>query len=474
MKLSLKNNSMKIVSLLLLVGITTAECKKSGSDSPIVSPPVVVTPVDGYKDPVAYGTPFSKVPNTTDAVIYEVNLRSFSAQANLKGLQGRLDNLKSLGINVIWLMPIYPVGQLKSAGGLGSPYAVKDYNAVNPEFGTLEDLRLVVEEAHKRDMSVILDWVANHTSWDNAWIANKSWYKQDANGNIIIPPGTNWADVAALNYDNADLRKAMIRAMKFWVLTANVDGYRFDAADFVPTDFWKQALDTLKKFDTRKLILLGEGSKKEQLTAGFQLNYAFDYYNTLKGIFADTQAPSALFTTNTNENNMLINGTYKLRYITNHDVTSSDGSAISIYKGKQGALAAFVLVATMDGVPLLYNGQEVGCPKKIDFFNRDAIDWTTNPDMLEEYKKIIAFRKSSAALKIGALTVFNHPDVMAYEKKSGTDDVVVLVNARNTTVNYSLPTALQNTVWKNGLTGDVVNLTTSVTLQAYGYLMLKK
>lgn len=473
MKLKNIRTRMKILSLLFLVTISAIQCKKSGTDSPTPTPPIV-TPTDGYKDPVAYGTPFAKNPNTLDAVIYEVNLRSFSQQANLKGLQDRLDNLKSLGINVIWLMPIYPVGQLKSAGGLGSPYAVKDYNAVNPEFGTLEDLRLVVEEAHKRDISVILDWVANHTSWDNAWISNKAWYKQDANGNIIIPPGTGWNDVAALNYDNADMRKAMIRAMEYWVLTANIDGYRFDAADFVPTDFWKQALDTLKKFDTRKLILLGEGSKKEQLTAGFQLNYAFDYYNTLKGIFADTQAPSSIFTTNTNENNTLVNGSYKLRYITNHDVTSSDGSAITIYKGKQGALAAFVLASTMDGTPLLYNGQEVGCPKKIDFFYKDAIDWTTNPDMLDEYKKLIAFRKTSDAIKRGALTVFNNSDIIAYEKVSGSDDVVILVNARATAINYTLPATLQNTTWKNALTLNNVSLTTQLTLQPYQYLILKK
>jgi glycosidase len=265
-------------------------------------------------------------------------------------------------------MPIYPVGVLKSAGGLGSPYAVKDYTGVNAEFGTLDDLRAVVDAAHTRNMAVILDWVADHTSWDNAWISNKSWYQQDASGNIISPPGTGWNDVAGLNYSNMDMRAAMIRAMKYWILTANIDGYRCDATDFVTTDFWKQSLDTLKKFTTRKLIFLAEGSKQDQLTAGFQMNYGFDFYSTLKGVFAGTSTPSALLTTNTTENNTLNTGTYKLRYATNHDVTSSDGAAITIYNGKQGALAAFVLSTYMGGIPLIYNGQEVGCPKKIDFF----------------------------------------------------------------------------------------------------------
>ncbi|RYE16658.1 MAG: alpha-amylase, partial [Sphingobacteriales bacterium] len=427
-----------------------------------------------YKDPAAYGTPFASVPDTKDAVIYEVNLRAFSNEANLKGLENRLDELKDLGVNVIWLMPIYPVGIIKSAGGLGSPYAVRDYNKVNTEFGNLDDLRTVVSKAHERGMAVILDWVANHTAWDNPWIANKAWYQQDGSGNIISPIGTNWADVAALNYNNADMRKAMIRSMKFWVLTANVDGYRCDAVDFVPTDFWKQTLDTLKKFNTRKLILLGEGNKKEQFNAGFQINYAFEFYDKLKGVFAGTQAPSVLFTTNTNEYNAIPEGSFKLRYTTNHDVTSSDGATVDIYKGKQGALAAFVLAAYMNGIPLLYNGQEVGSPKRIDFFKKDPIDWTTNPDMTAEYKKLIAFRQSSEAVKTGALTQYANSDVIAFEKKAGTQDVLVLVNVRNAAMDYTLPTALQHSGWKNALTGADVTLATQLNLPAYNYLILKK
>jgi glycosidase len=463
---------MNILMLAALIGLFNTSCKKS---SPKPEPvPVVVTPTDGYKDPAAYGTPFGNVPDTKNIVMYEVNLRSFSQQANLPGATARLDALKALGVNVIWLMPVYPVGQLKSAGGLGSPYSVKDYNAVNSEFGSLDDLRTFVAEAHKRDMAVVLDWVANHTSWDNAWISNKAWYKQDSSGNIVAPPGTGWNDVAQLNFDNNDMRTAMIRAMKYWVLTANVDGYRCDAADFVPTDFWKQAIDTLKKFNNRKLIYLAEGSKKEQLTAGFQMTYAFDFYNSLKGIFNATQAPSSIFTANTNEDNTVITGAYKLRYITNHDVTSSDGSTIDVYKNKQGALAAFVLAAYMGGVPLLYNGQEVGSPKKINFFNRDAIDWTTNPDMLEEYKKLIAFRRSNEAVKTGQLTVYNNSDVIAFEKKAGSDDVLVLVNPRTTAVSYTVPAALLNTNWSNISTNANITLSAQVSIPAYGYLVLKK
>jgi glycosidase len=469
-KQNMNNLAIMVTLMISMIGCSKSNSDTGNTDGGTTTP--VVT--DTYKDPAAYGTPYTGVPDTKDIVMYEVNLRSFSADHSFKGVQARLDSIKALGVNTIWLMPIYPVGTLKSAGGLGSPYSVKDYNAVYTEFGNIDDLRTLIAQAHAKNMAVILDWVANHTSWDNAWIGNKAWYQQDANGNIISPVGTGWNDVAALNYNNTEMRTAMIRAMKYWVLTANVDGYRCDATDYVPTDFWKQTIDTLKKFTTRKLIMLGEGSKQEQFTAGFQMNYAFDFYGQLKGVFAGTSAPSALFTSNTTETNALAAGGFKLRYITNHDVTSSDGAAITIYKGKQGELAAFVLATYMGGVPLMYNGQEVGCPKQINFFNDDAIDWTTNPDMTAEYKKILAFRAANEAVKIGALTAYNNTDVVAFEKVSGANDVLVLVNARNSVISYAIPTALQGTTWTNGLTGANVTLGTTNTFQPYTYLVLKK
>ncbi|WP_243749319.1 alpha-amylase family glycosyl hydrolase [Mucilaginibacter agri] len=466
----------KILSLMLLLVTagTLMSCSKGGHDTPTPVTPVKPPPTDGYKDPAAYGTPFTGVPDTKDIIMYEVNIRAFSKDANFKGVLSRLDSIKALGVNVIWLMPIYPVGQVNAVKPLGSPYAVKDYNAVNPDFGTLDDLRNIVSEAHKRNMSVILDWVADHTSPDNAWTANKSWYQQNASGALIPPPGTNYADVVALNYNSSEMRTAMIRAMKYWVLTANVDGYRCDYADPIPTDFWKQSLDTLKKFTDRKLIFLSEGSKQEQFTAGFQMNYGFSFYSTLKDIFAGKQAPSNLFTTNTAENNTLAAGGAKLRYSTNHDVTLSDGSTVDIYNGKQGALAAFVLAAYMNGVPLIYDGQEVGSSKEINYFANDPIDWITNPDMVAEYKKIIAFRTGSEAVKSGTMTVYNNADIIAFEKKSGTDDVLILVNARNSVINFSIPTNLQNTSWTNGLTKTDLTLTDQYTFQPYGYLVLKK
>ncbi|WP_462267620.1 alpha-amylase family glycosyl hydrolase [Mucilaginibacter sp.] len=460
--------------LFILLNITLAGCgKKPGGGSnptPTPSPAPGSGSGSAYTDPSQYGTPFSSVPATKDIVMYEVNIRTFTP-ANFQGVQARLDSIKALGVNVIWLMPTYPVGTVKS---VNSPYCVKDYTGVNADFGTLDDLRSLVTQAHNKGMAVILDWVANHTAWDNAWTSNKAWYLQDASGNIISPPNTTFSDVAALNFNNADMRTAMIRAMKYWVFNANIDGYRCDFADNVPADFWKQALDTLSNIKTHKLIYLAEGTTAAEINSGFQLSYSFSYYNSLKGVFGGTAAPSALVTTNTSEVNSIPATGTKLRYSINHDLASSDGSTISLYNGKQGALAAFALTTYMNGVPLIYSSQEVGYPNKINFFANVAVDYTANPDMVAAYKQIIAFRKVHEAIKTGTLTVYNNADVIAFERTAGTDDVLVLVNARNTAVNYPVPAQLQGGNWANGYTNATVTLPAQLSLPAYGYAVFKK
>ena len=197
----MKNTRVAALSLVIVVAIYG--CGKSQSSDQGANTP----PASTYQDPAQYGTPYAGVPATKDIVMYEVNMKTYTP-AGFQAVTTRLDSIKALGVNVVWLMPTYPIGVLKA---VGSPYAVQDYNGVNASFGTLDDLRALVAKAHTLGMSVIFDWVADHTSWDNAWISNKAWYQQDASGNIIIPPGTNYTDVAALNYTNTDMRTAMIR-----------------------------------------------------------------------------------------------------------------------------------------------------------------------------------------------------------------------------------------------------------------------
>lgn len=455
-----------VVLLLVLVA-----CSSSDTPVPPVTPP---PPPVTYTDPPQYGSPFAGVPDTKDLIIYEINLRAFSPQGTFAGIIPRLDSIKKLGANTIWLMPIYPVGIANSVGQLGSPYSVRNYKEVNAEFGTLADLRNLVDLAHSKGMAVILDWVANHTAWDNPWIVNTTWYTLNSYGAISIPPGTNWNDVADLNYSSAAMRRAMFNAMKYWILAANVDGYRCDYADGVPFDFWKPAMDTLKNIPGRKLVLLAEGARPDHFTAGFQLNYAWDFYGSLISVIKNGSPASNLFTANTSETSLLPSGAFKLRFTTNHDETAWNDTPLGLFGGIQGSMAAFVLASYLGGVPLIYNGQEVGCPVKLPFFSKSPIDWSTNPNLTFEYKKLIAIRKSSEAVKQGTVESFPDADVVAFKRKLGADEVLVIVNTRNAPNTYTLPAAVANTTWTNPLDNNAtVNLGTQVNLSAYSYLILK-
>jgi len=425
--------------------------------------------VESYPDPSQYGKPYNAVPDNRDVALYQVNMRSFSKNGDFKGVIARLDSIKALGVNVVYVLPIYPVGELK---GQNSPYSVKDYRAINSEFGTLDDLRALVDGVHKRHMAIIIDWVGNHTSWDNPWIVNKSWYEQDSTGNIKY--AQTWRDVAQLNFKNNDMRLTMIKDMKYWVLTANVDGFRCDYADGPPADFWKQAIDSLRNIPNHKLLFLAEGTRSTNFDAGFDYNFGFRFYENLKRIYKRGKSVKSIDTVNHKEYIHATNGQQMVRYITNHDVNSSDGSPIELFGGKKGAMAAFVVVAYMKSVPMIYDGQEVGLPYALVFpFTRSKIDWSLNADVTAEYKKVIAFRNSSEAIRRGELVSYSSDDVCVFTKTIGDKKVLVLSNLRNKTVSYSLPLNLANTKWKDGFTGNKIELSTTVTLNPYQYLVLK-
>jgi len=425
-------------------------------------------PIDVY--PTQYGTPFTSVPDAPDAVIYQVNMRCFSSSRNFQGVILRLDSIKKLGVNVIYLLPTYPIGRLKA---FNSPYCIKDYKSVNPEFGSLNDLRSLVDAAHSKGMAVILDWVANHTSWDNPWISNhKNWYKQDGAGNIVSPI-LGWTDVAQLNFANNDMRNAMINAMKYWVFTANCDGFRCDYADGPPADFWKQAIDTLRNISTHKLILLAEGTRSNHFTSGFNLTFGFRLYDQLKTIFSNNATVTGIDNTITSEYSGATELNRVVHYIANHDVSSS-GTPLDWFGGKNGSMATFIVAAYLKGLPMIYNGQEVGYPRPLYFMSTNSqIDWSLNPDMVVKYKKILAFYNSSAAIRRGSLTTYNSADVCAFTKTSGTEKVVVISNLRNNTINYTLPSTIANTTWIDAMSGTSISIGSQLSLQPYTYLVLK-
>ena len=459
---------MKYFPVYLLF-ILLVSCSKS-TPTAVVVPPVIIPPVldSTY---IQHGTPFAYMPDSRDVTIYQVNMRVFNP-GTFQSVISRLDSIKALGVNVIYLMPVYPVGQLKA---FNSPYCVKDYRAVNTEFGSLQDLKGLVDAAHNRNMAVILDWVANHTSWDNSWISNKAWYLQDGSGNIISPPGMGWSDVAQLDFTNTDMRLAMINAMRYWVYNANIDGFRCDYADGPPADFWKQAIDTLRNIKTHKFLMLAEGSRSSNYSAGFDYNFGFNFFSTLKTIYSSNTSVLSIDNLNNTEYTSATGNQQVVRYTSNHDVDGSDGTPLQLFGGKDGSLASFVVVVYMKSVPMIYTGQEVGTAVKFIFpFTGAKVDWTINPDVTAAYKKIIAFRNNSAAIRQGQLTSYSTADVCAFTKVLGTDSVLVLVNLRNKVINYTLPAAIANSNWTDAYNASAIALTSQVSLQPYIYMVMKK
>lgn len=407
-------------------------------------------------------------PPTADQVFYEVNFNAFGPNGSLANVQLRLPQIKALGCNIVWLMPVFPKGQLKA---VGSPYCIRDYQAVNPSLGTLDDLISLVNAAHSIGMSVILDWAANHTAWDHAWInQHPEWYTHDGNGNIIIPPTTNWTDVAELEYSNPDMRRSMISAMQYWIDTAGIDGFRCDAADFVPDDFWAQAIASLQSNSNHQLILLAEGSRYAQYDAGFQLEYGWNYYDQLIRVFGNQIVAGSLVSTHLAEYASLSNGQHRLRYTTNHDKAAWDGSAISLLGGKAGSLAAFAATAALGGVPLVYSGQEAGRSSTQSFFNYDPVNWSENPDVYTAIQAILACRAANNALRSGTLTDYSQGPILAFQRTSPDQKVLVLVNTASSPQNWTCPVILAASNLAPLLpAGSVLPAPGSIPLGAYEY-----
>lgn len=415
--------------------------------------------------------PFENVPATGEIVMYEVNPKVFSNMGNLQGVENRLDEIKDLGINVVWLMPVYPTGEENS---VGSPYAVKDYRSVHPDYGTMEDLKSLVYKAHERDMAVILDWVANHTAWDNPWIENRDWYEQDANGNITHPNG--WQDVAELNFDNPGMRAEMISAMKFWVEEVNIDGYRCDYADGVPFDFWQQAMDTLYSIPGRELIMFAEGTRNDHYAAGFDLTFGWHYYDRLSRIYNDNLSAETLIEAHEEEYSGLAEGDHVLRFIDNHDFNAWDHTPLKAFNGEEGATTAFAITALMGGVPLIYNGQEVACDQQLPFFegHNVTIDWSANPEVLAEYKQLVDIRTSYEAFSKGGLQYLDGgEDVVVFSRTAGDEQLFVVANVRNRAVLINTPSEMAVDNLTNVVTGEAYDLAYSIELEAYEYVVLK-
>ena len=366
------------------------------------------------------------------SVIYEIFPRTFSPAGDFNGITARLDTLEKLGVNVLWLMPINPLGEVKKKGTYGSPYAVRDYYAINPGYGTKADLHHLIDEAHRRHMKVIIDIVANHTSFDSVMLTHPDFYKHDAQGKVLSP--YDWTDVAALNYSNPQLRRYMTDMLIYWITDFHLDGFRCDAAGEIPSSFWEEARQELNRVQPG-LIMLAEASKPELLRSAFNLDYSWPMLAALNNILEHGAPASSLRTTLEHEDTLFPAHSLHMRMFDDHD----EQRALARY-GSAGSLAAATLVFTLDGVPMIYNGMEVSDPTESGapaLFEDLKVWWQAGqmrPEFPAFYSFIIPFREQHPALFRGSTVWVHNSDeahVVSYLRRAGDEEFLITVNLSN-------------------------------------------
>ena len=431
----------------------------------------IVAAVIGCKPPqeqVAF-----TLPAVEDIAMYQVNPRVFAPDHSLNAVAARIDSIRDLGVNMMWVMPIYPIGIEK---GKNSPYCISDYKAIAPEFGTIDDFKNLANICHEHGMGIILDWVANHTAWDHPWVKeHPDWYTHDEKTDTIIHPRPwDWYDVADLNYDNKDMRAAMIDAMKFWIVEVGIDGFRCDVADGVPADFWKDAISQLRKAAApRKIVMLAEGKNLDNFTVGgFDMNYGWDYKDGLVKVFKGASAQE-LINADMLEYHNLPAGKVKLRFTTNHDHSTEVTPCVE-FTNDRGAMAAYVASIFPHGGALIYGSQEVGYPEPINFFKYVPVDWTAKPEIYQEYKKLIGLYNEHSALRKGTIKAWPDKDVFIFEKKDKKETLLVIVNVRNKAKTIQMPDNWKGRKAKDIVTEKDYQLDASLTLEPFQYLILKE
>ncbi len=415
---------------------------------------------------------------TKNSVLYEVNTRQYTPQGTFTAFAEHLPRLKSLGVDILWFMPIFPIGEKNKKGELGSYYSVRDYLNVNPEFGTLDDFKAVLAKAHDLGFKVVIDWVPNHTSWDNKLtIEHPEWYVKDSTGNFIPPIGFDWTDVIQLDWSKKELQDYMIDALKFWV-NMGVDGFRIDHPNHTPPEFWGRARTELNTI--KPVLLIGEIEKPTTyLEKGFDMNYAWELYHLTVDIAQGKQSVGKLIKYYKREWQTYPNSVYRLQFMTNHDQNTWEGTIDTLMGPAQIPLAAFLFTAQC--VPLIYNGQEVCLNKRIKFFVRDTINWDTC-SMTGFYRNLISLKKHNKALWNGddggpmvRFSTGNDSTIFAYSREKGSSKVLVFLNLSKKNVALkSLPENLNGEYTKFGGGKTTLPLADSMRFEPWSFKILVK
>lgn len=405
--------------------------------------------------------------------IYEVNIRQYTQEGTFHAFAAELPRLKDMGIEVLWFMPVTPISHEKRLGSLGSYYACSDYAAVNPEYGTLDDFRHLVQSAHALGLKVIIDWVANHTGWDHRWITeHPDFYRRDIDGHFFDQHG--WADVIDLNYDNKALWEAMLEAMRFWIKECDIDGFRCDMAMLVPLAFWRYVRTELDMI--KPLFWLAECEEIDYHEV-FDVTYAWKLLHSMEAYYRKETGISGLNKVLTYYREIFPSGALRTLFITNHDENSHSGSEYERLGKAVGAFA--VLCCTWDGIPLIYSGQEMPLTRRLKFFDKDPIEWNGRYELHHFYKTLLTLRKVNTALRAGdtealpvRLTTTADNFVVAFYRQKGNDSVLVLLNLseeNKALVHLSAPAPYGK--YQNVFTGSklVVDEHTGFHLPAWDY-----
>jgi hypothetical protein len=380
-----------------------------------------------------HGTCSGKMPRKSaswvrDAVVYSVYLRSFSREGTFAGLEKRLADLVQLGVTVLWLLPIHPVGVRKRKGTLGSPYAVRDYYGINPEFGTMDDFRHLLRAVHRHGMKLIIDLVANHTSWDSVLMrTHPGWFAHDRAGKIVSP-NADWSDVAKLDYVHPGLYRYMIDMMKWWVRDIGIDGFRCDVAELVPRDFWEKARAELDRL--KPVMMLSEGSLPEHHLCAFDVTYSWNTYDVLEPLLKGKRPVDVIDEILRVERAYFPLRSLRMRFVTNHDKNAWDAPAVRKF-GDGGLALGVVLENTLPGVPMIYTGEEVANARRLSLFEKVGVDWSRPHDIGGVYAMMFRLRRRHRALVSGTmLRLENTPggEVYAFVRRAGKDRVLIVLN----------------------------------------------
>lgn len=414
---------------------------------------------------------------TRNMVLYEINVRQFSQEGTFAGVDSALPRLKELGVNVLWFMPIYPIGVQNRKGELGSYYSISDYMGVNPEFGTIDDFKALVARAHEMGFHVILDWVGNHSSWDNPLATQyPEWYAKDSTGNFVSP--FDWSDVIQFDYTAEPLWDYMVGAMKYWVAEVGVDGYRCDFPGLVPEEFWFRATTELNA--VKPVLMLAEDEDHSYLLErAFDMNYAWAHHHLMNAVASGQRRPAALDSILQYEMKRYDPESYRLRFMTNHDENSWNGTIDEKMGDAQKAIAAYIF--TVPGVPLLYNGQEVDLDKRLEFFKRDPIEWKET-ELLPFYTKLVNLRTSHPALRHGIeggsyeVLKTDQKSVYAYKRVKGENEVLVILNLSKSPVTVALKDGTTAGTYNDLFAGAGVEIAQGLKMQMepWGYMVLTK